>query len=114
MIDLFYKFLDWFREDREFGAQRSNDWPRVRKGFVKKNPICAVCWKKGSLFNSLNVHHIRVFHKFPELELDENNLIVLCRQDHFSWGHYYNFSSWNENIKEDVEKWRNRVLNRPK
>ena len=32
----------------------------------------------------LNVHHVKPFHLFPDLELDAGNLITLCERGAFS------------------------------
>lgn len=66
-----------------YEGERSSEWQAVRNDFVKRNPFCAAC---GSI-KSLNVHHIEPFHLRPELELDEWNLITLCRRHHFEIGH---------------------------
>jgi hypothetical protein len=65
------------------GAPRSPEWANVRKEHVLQFPRCAAC---GTVEN-LNVHHILPFHEHPELELDQNNLITLCREHHFRIGH---------------------------
>ena len=96
-------FTKWFG-DRTLGGTRSGQWPKVRKEFVRKNPICAICGKKWFL----NVHHVQPFHLNQTLELDENNLITLCRTDHFSWGHFYAWKSFNKDVKIDVERIKNR------
>ena len=78
---------------------RSNDWGRVRKEFLKDNPVCAVCGTK----KKLEVHHKIPYNvdKFKELEWD--NLIVLCRNCHYMFGHcFLNWQSYNEDIKMDA------------
>jgi 5-methylcytosine-specific restriction endonuclease McrA len=96
-------------------AERSPKWAKVRKDFLKLNPTCAVCG--GSL--KLEVHHIKVFHLFPELELEPNNLITLCENGkmgvncHLSFGHLGSYKSYNETIKSDAKKWNGRFKNRP-
>jgi 5-methylcytosine-specific restriction protein A len=59
---------------------RSPKWSEVEKAFRSRNPFCACCG--GS--ERLNVHHIHPFHLYPELELEESNLITLC----MSMGNY--------------------------
>lgn len=66
-----------------FEGERSSQWQAVRNAFVDRHPFCAAC---GSM-KSLNVHHIEPFHSRPDLELDEWNLITLCRRHHYEIGH---------------------------
>ena len=68
-----------------FGAARSVHWQTVRNHYIKKFPKCAVC---GTMEN-LNVHHVVPFSEAggKALELDESNLITLCREHHFTIGH---------------------------
>ena len=94
------------------GAKRSGQWPRVRKEHLAKNPLCAVCGKKGKLLPN-EAHHIQVFNKHPELELSPENIITLCRKDHLIFGHLNNFSSWNEKVREDAEYFRKKIEKRP-
>lgn len=61
---------------------RSGKWPTVRKAHLLKFPKCSCCGKRGT-----QVHHIKPFHLFPELELDPANLLTFCSKHHFSIGH---------------------------
>jgi Na+-transporting NADH:ubiquinone oxidoreductase subunit NqrA len=81
---------------------RSGEWPTIRKHFLEKNPTCAACGEK----ILLNVHHMQPFHEFPQLELDENNLITLCMKNlcHLEIGHGDSFKSFNPNVKKDAEE----------
>jgi len=79
---------------------RSSGWRKVRKAYVKKFPFCASC---GST-RKLEVHHIKDFSTNPELELEPNNLITLCRagtQCHLTFGHLGNWKSINPSVEED-------------
>src|SRR5665213_577681 len=103
-------FIQWIREQlglegKAFGAARSPKWEQVRKAFIALHPTCAVCGTKGSLTNQLNVHHIQPFHLHPALELDNSNLITLCRRDHYLMGHLLNWSSFNKDIPTDSTLW---------
>jgi len=100
-IDERRESIDWNISE----GDRSSGWTEVRNNFVKKHPACAAC---GSTV-VLNVHHIKPFHLFPKLELDETNLITLCRDHHFRVGHdpdgpwapkKPNWSAWNPLVKE--------------
>ena len=110
-LQLIYQILGF--QGPSFGAARSKKWPEVQKAFLKQNPICAVCSKKGTVLNPLNVHHKQPFHVKPALELDPNNLITLCRVHHFLFGHLLNWSSWNIEVEQDAYNWREKIKDRP-
>ena len=103
---------DWLRGNT-FGAARSGQWSAVRNAFIKENPFCAVCVKRGSLLQPNEVHHLLPFHLHPNLELDPDNFIVFCRPHHILVGHLMNWSSYNLNAKTDAEAWRTKIANRP-
>lgn len=92
---------------------RSKFWPKVRKSHLKKFPYCANCGKKRK--TGMQVHHIKPFHLFPELELDENNLITLCDNPrcHLDKGHLGHWKSFNENVVTDCLKWNLKYKSRP-
>lgn len=84
---------------------RSSHWKKVREDFLDENPFCAAC---GSHKN-LQVHHIRPYHLWPELELDPSNLISLCMDTddcHLHIGHGGNFSCYNPRVKENAESFK--------
>lgn len=57
----------------------SEKWRNLRKQIIKEQgATCAKCGLKGSYGISIHVDHIKPRSKFPELELDKNNLQVLC------------------------------------
>ena len=60
--------------EKSKSKKRSSLWDETRDEFVKKHPECAAC----GAVKRLQVHHILPFHIHPELELDTQNLIVLC------------------------------------
>ncbi len=79
---------------------RSDKWSEVEKRHLKEEPVCQ--WCGGA--EKLNVHHIKPFHLFPALELDDGNLITLCEvagcEDHLEKGHLGNFKKFNPDIRE--------------
>jgi 5-methylcytosine-specific restriction enzyme A len=84
------------------GVARSPEWGRVRSEHLKAYPRCECCGGDDELV----AHHIKPFHKFPELELDPSNLITLCEGSsspnmncHLIVGHCGNWSSWNEKVR---------------
>lgn len=112
-MNFIYWLHNLFENKRFGGASRSPEWPEVRNAFLKENPRCAVCGTKGGLLKPLNVHHIQVFHLNPLLELDKTNLIILCRKDHFLFGHLNNWSSFNKDVVSDSSLWKEKILTRP-
>lgn len=91
-------------DDKTYGVEkpRSSKWPKVRADHLLKQSKCQACGET----DNLQVHHIKPFHKFPELELDENNLITLCegktRNCHFTFGHFYDWHCYNPDVKKDA------------
>jgi 5-methylcytosine-specific restriction protein A len=82
---------------RPLEAPRSVRWPAVRRAHLKAHPTCAACGGRARL----NVHHLRPFHLYPELELDPENLLTLCEGGvaatncHLLFGHGGNWSRYN-------------------
>lgn len=91
------------------GAERSPQWPKVRADFLATHGECAVCGSK----KDLEAHHVKPFHLRRDLELDPNNLIALCRDHHFLFGHLCSWSSFNPNVREDAAAWRKKIKERP-
>ena len=95
-------------------SKRSSHWSTVRKTFLGSNPKCAVC--NGT--TKLEVHHKVPFHLKPELELDQNNLIILCESDHnginchLAFGHLGNFKSLNPDVVIDTTLWNDKISKR--
>lgn len=76
---------------------RSPKWNSVRSNFLKINKRCCAC----SADSKLEVHHIEPFHICPELELNEKNLITLCRNCHLVIGHLRDYNLHNRKIRDD-------------
>jgi len=87
---------------------RSSKWPTVRKHHLQKNPTCAVCGDT----NKLEVHHIKPYHEYPELELEPSNLITMCESKsygiicHLLIGHWGSYKLINPNVVEEAAMWR--------
>lgn len=107
MLNFIKNWLDnWSNREslKTFGASRSPKWSNIRDDFIRKNPKCVACGSSKQLI----VHHKKPFHLFPELELEKENLIVLCEGDvvncHFLFGHCFNnWKCYNPNVEEDVK-----------
>lgn len=109
MIDFILNFF----QDRTFGAVRNSGWSKASSDYIKRNPLCEMGLHKPTLLNVLNTHHILPFHKHPELEMDENNWIVLCRFHHFLHAHLGNWSSFNAEIKKEAKDLCLKIKTRP-
>lgn len=100
-----------FFQNRTLGAIRSPKWEEVRKRHTKS--FCEACGSKNGVLNRLNLHHIKPFHLFPELELEPSNFITLCRTCHFLFGHLRSWKSYNVTVLEDARYLLNKINNRP-
>jgi 5-methylcytosine-specific restriction enzyme A len=102
---------DVFQGKVALGCKRSSLWPQVRENHLKKNPTCALCGGT----KQLEVHHIKSFSDYPELELDENNLITLCESKsfgvscHIFVGHCGNYRKINPTVVEDAAYWLKKI-----
>ena len=95
-------------EDKLFGAQRSSQWPKLRKQFIEANPLCAVCGKKGE-----QIHHKIPVHADPTKELLIENLITLCENHHLWFGHLGSYYSYNKDVEADSKSFLEKIKNRP-
>jgi hypothetical protein len=85
-----------------YDQPRSSEWERVRDAFVRAHPNCLAC---GSTV--VEVHHIRPFHLFPELELVTSNFMSLCRVHHYTFGHFMDWQAWNPKVMMMVINYHN-------
>lgn len=92
--------MNWLNlfQDRTFGAVRSHEWRYFRNMNIKDK--CEIC---GSKF-FLELHHVFPFHIRPDLELDENNVVTVCRRHHYEFCHFLNWKKFNIDIKNHIEK----------
>lgn len=77
---------------------RSSKWDSTRKKHLKQFPVCCV----SGLKTDLEVHHVRPYHLYPELELDPANLRTISRPYHFLFGHFCNWQMWNPDFDKMV------------
>ena len=89
---------------------RSPKWPKLRDRWLEDNPHCEVC----RTTSDCEAHHIIPFQLDPKRELDTTNLMTLCREHHFLFGHLLNWSSWNDNVVNDALDWRDKIRFRPR
>lgn len=69
---------------------------KAKRAYVKEHRECAVCGYK----KKLEVHHILPVHIDISLSCEPSNFITLCRDCHFTFGHFHNFrTNWNPEIR---------------
>lgn len=104
MLQAIYRFGAMF-----FGGQvRSPEWPAFRSRFLH-GKVCAACGTK----EKLEAHH-KVPLLFGGAELENSNLIPLCRVCHFYIGHLKSWFSYNPEVEADAEYYRQKIANRPR
>ncbi len=109
-----YWILSWFGYHHYplfGGVPRSPKFAKLAKEFIKEKG--GKCEATGVSFD-LEVHHIKPYHLYPELELEKSNLIVLTHWIHFFLAHLGRWASWNEKIVEHAKWLRDLIANRPK
>lgn len=58
-------------------------WKNKRAAILRRDKYqCQECRRYGRLRQAQTVHHIKHLDEFPELALDNNNLISLCNACH--------------------------------
>lgn len=87
------------------GKPRSPQWPKVEAEHKRKENSCRCCGTR----NNLQVHHIKPYHKFPELELEDSNLMTVCQNCHFVICHENNWGNWVVDVEDQVQIHRVRV-----
>ena len=67
-------------------AYNSTDWRKLRETYIKQNPLCAECLRKGKITPAVDVHHINSPFKTGEINwfllLQYDNLESLCKTCH--------------------------------
>lgn len=85
-----------------YARPRSPGWDPFRDRIISGHPYCAACGRT----KKLELHHIHDFAHFPELELSEENVIVLCRSSgegcHAALGHFYEWDKINPDVLADA------------
>jgi 5-methylcytosine-specific restriction protein A len=80
------------------GVPRSPHWPAARKLHLRTSPTCTGCGTK----HDLEVHHDKPYHLYPELELEQSNMVTVCRWCHFVLCHDNNWSNYVVDCKSVV------------
>ena len=62
---------------------KSKAWERKRAAILRRDGYqCQRCKRYGRQRQATMVHHIKHYDEYPELALDNNNLISLCNDCH--------------------------------
>ena len=97
------------KSDGKPKVRRSSRWAAVRAAHLRKEPRCAACGgAKG-----LEVHHIIPVHVDPSKELLTDNLLTLCEDDHFTFGHLKSWHSFNKDVSGDCATYLEKIKGRP-
>jgi hypothetical protein len=82
-------------------AARDHRWHAFKNKIIE-GKRCSIC---GSDKN-LTGHHKKPFFQYPELELDPENIEVLCenpsRNCHFVFGHLMNWQTYNDDLANTI------------
>ena len=84
------------------GKRRSSKWSSLQKDFLEKNPACEICGTR----KNLQVHHKKPFHLYPELELEESNLVTLCmglKECHLRIAHGSSWRCYSPKISDFIK-----------
>ena len=61
----------------------SEKWKRKRRYILRRDSYeCQMCRRYGRHIEAVEVHHIKHLDEYPELALDDSNLISLCHACH--------------------------------
>jgi 5-methylcytosine-specific restriction endonuclease McrA len=71
------------------------EWRNARNAHVKDHPVCEMC----GINKKIEVHHIKPYSKYPAYRYDDSNLITLCHECHFRFGHGRNYHMSNPDIE---------------
>lgn len=95
---------------RALAEGRSAGWPALRRAHLLVEPACTACGTRADL----DVHHVRPFHLYPELELDAANLQTLCGRCHLLIGHLGTWEAWNPDALKNARWLLEKVRQRPR
>ena len=114
MVNIVEVFTDRVSGKIPIGLKRAKEWGKVRKQYLKAHPLCECCGGN----TKLRVHHRMPFHLYPELELQDANLITLCEGGkhvncHLVIGHLFFWKAYNPRVEKDCLLWNNKIATRP-
>lgn len=82
--DGFFRIVHWYQNNsigENHKKRNSYGYRKWREAVIARDKVCQKC---GSTKN-LEAHHIKPFSMYPELRLDLNNGLTLCRKCHRGW-----------------------------
>ena len=71
---------DRFERAPDVNKKYGRAWKRIRDKYVQQHPFCELCYKKGLLVETEQVHHIKPLSEGGDHSRE--NLIALCRSCH--------------------------------
>lgn len=71
------------------------EWRRARNLYISHHNKCEMC----GINTKLEVHHVVPYHVSVELRYSQHNLITLCHECHFRFGHGRNWKKSNPGIR---------------
>lgn len=95
-------------------VHRNPDWPKLQRAYLRRFTRCACC---GTPKPKILAHHKLPVQFYPELEMEESNLIALCYRGnncHLLIGHLMDYWSYNKNVEQLAEQISNEIKNRPR
>ena len=101
----------WLNITTRDGCTLNGSWQATRKKYLEfMGRKCRCCGYE----KNIEVHHILPRHVRPDLTLEINNLIALCKHCHFHVGHLNNYHNYNETIETVAEYVKNYSVLRTK
>ena len=92
------------KEDKVHSFYVCSEWLHLRKKILKENKYqCRLCKQNGKYTRANHVHHVKYLREYPELALDENNLMPVCKDCHETKCHPERLSRAKEPLTQ--ERW---------
>jgi 5-methylcytosine-specific restriction endonuclease McrA len=101
VLNIYEKLCDRITGKTPPGTSRSPKWREFSKAIIKAEGVCSVCTRT----RGLECHHEIPFWIAQDLELEPDNVIVLCRRCHLIFGHNGNWKRLNASCSTDVIHW---------
>lgn len=80
---MFRSFLIAMKELNKDSFYKSIRWQHKREAILRRDGyMCQYCKRYGRAVSATEVHHIKFLEDFPELALDNDNLVSLCSACH--------------------------------
>lgn len=97
-------------------AERGYDgpWQRLSKEFLRENPFCMECERRGKLEMAIHCDHMIPIADRPELRLEWDNLQGLCGFCHNSWKRRMEAYARKAHKIDDLADWCKNPKLRPK